>query len=93
VSSSDRRGGRLLLSVRVIPRSSANALTSRDGQLVVHVTAPPAEGKANEAVIQTVAKALDLAPSDVLLVRGARGRTKTLSVPAVAEAALRRMVK
>ena len=88
-----RRGERILFDVRVIPRSSANAVESRHGQLVVRVTAPPAEGRANDAVIRTVAKALELAPSDVLLVRGATARTKGLSVPAAAEAALRRVLK
>jgi uncharacterized protein YggU (UPF0235/DUF167 family) len=93
VTSFARRGSRLVFDVRVIPRSSANALLMRDGQLVVRVTAAPAEGKANEAVLRAVARALDVAPSDVLLLRGATTRTKTLSVPASAEAALRRMLK
>jgi uncharacterized protein YggU (UPF0235/DUF167 family) len=44
-------------------------------------------------VLRTIAKALDLAASEVVLVRGATARTKTLSVPARAEAAFRRMVK
>ena len=88
-----RRGERIVFDVHVIPRSSANALESRHGQLVVRVTAPPAEGRANDAVIRTVAKALELAPSEVLLVRGATARTKALSVPAAAEAALRRVLK
>ena len=88
-----RRGERIVFEVRVIPRSSANALVSREGRLVVRVTAPPADGKANDAVVRTVAKALDLAPSDVLLVRGAAARTKALSVPAAAEAAVRRVLK
>lgn len=88
-----RRGARLVFEVRVIPRSSANTVSARDGGLVVRVTAPPAEGKANEAVVRAVARALDLAPSEVLLVRGATARVKTLSVPASAEAALRRVLK
>jgi len=85
--------GRITLRVRVVPRASANGVASRAGVLVVRVTAPPVEGRANEAALRAVAKALGVAPSEVLLVRGATGRTKTLSVPASAAEALARMLK
>jgi len=85
-----RSGARILFSVRVAPRAASSVIGGvRDGVLVVRVTAPPAEGAANEAVIRVLAKALDLPPSEVRLVRGARARTKVLSVPALREEALR----
>ena len=88
-----RNGDRVLVTVRVGPRAASNAVAGeRDGALVVRVTAPPAEGKANSALIRVVAKALGVAPSDVRLVRGASARTKVLSVPAGTEATLRRLV-
>jgi uncharacterized protein (TIGR00251 family) len=81
-----RSGDRILFTVRVAPRAASGVIAGeRDGALVVRVTAPPAEGRANEAVIRIVAKALDLPPSAVRLVRGAKARTKVLSVPAAAE--------
>jgi uncharacterized protein (TIGR00251 family) len=87
-----RSGDRILFSVRVAPRAASSQIGGeRDGALVVRVTAPPAEGAANDAVIRVVAKALDLPPSAVRLVRGARARTKVLSVPAGREEALRRL--
>ena len=58
---------------------------------LVRVTGPPAGGKANDAVIRAVARALGLAPADVELVRGATARTKVLSVPRRAETALLRL--
>jgi len=85
-----RSGDRILLRVRVAPRAASSLIGGeRDGALVVRVTAPPAEGAANEAVIRIVAKALDLPPSAVRLVQGARARTKVLSVPASRQEALR----
>jgi uncharacterized protein (TIGR00251 family) len=81
-----RSGDRILFTVRVAPRAASGVIAGeRDGALVVRVTAPPAEGRANDAVIRIVAKALDLPPSAVRLVRGAKARTKLLSVPAAAE--------
>jgi uncharacterized protein (TIGR00251 family) len=80
-----RSGDRILFTVRVAPRAASGVIAGeRDGALVVRVTAPPAEGRANDAVIRIVAKALDLPPSAVRLVRGAKARTKVLSVPAAA---------
>ena len=87
-----RRGERLIFSVRVTSRASSSSVGGeRDGALLVRVTAAPAEGAANDAVIRSVAKALDIAPSAVRIERGATSRTKVLSVPAATEPALARL--
>jgi uncharacterized protein len=89
-----RDRGRLVFSVRVTPRASANALAGeREGVLLVRVTAAPAEGAANRAVVALLAKALDLAPSTVRIEAGAGTRTKRVSVPAEAETRLALVVK
>ena len=81
-----RSGDRILFTVRVAPRAAAGLIAGeRDGALVIRVTAPPAEGRANDAVVRILAKALDLPTSEVRLVRGAKARTKMLSVPAGVE--------
>jgi len=48
--------------------------------LKVHVTAPAAEGKANEAVLAAVSVALRVSRRSVRIVSGATGRTKVLEV-------------
>jgi uncharacterized protein len=79
------RGG-LLLAVRVTPKSSRDEVTglhtAADGSvsLAVKVTAPPDKGKANKAVIETVAKAAGLPKSAFSLVSGDTERNKTLLV-------------
>lgn len=89
-----RAGDRLTFSVRVTARAAANAVAGeRDGVLLVRVTAPPAEGRANEAVVAVLARALDLAPSEVRIERGGSSRTKLVSLPAAAEPRLGRLVK
>ena len=89
-----RDGERLVFTIRVTPRASANAVAGeRDGVLLVRVTAPPIEGKANDAVVALLAKALGTPRGALLVVRGASGRTKRVSVPRAAEASLRRLTK
>ena len=89
-----RAGDRVSFSVRVTPRAAANAVAGeRDGVLLVRVTAPPVEGRANEAVVAVLARALDLPPSGVRIERGGSSRTKLVSLPAAAEARLGRLVK
>lgn len=94
------RGG-FLLAVRVTPRSARDAVagfhTDSAGQvsLSVKVTAPPDKGKANKAVIETLAKAAGLPKSAFRLVAGETDRNKTLLVtgnPAGLEAMLARCV-
>jgi uncharacterized protein YggU (UPF0235/DUF167 family) len=61
----------------------------RDGAVVIRVTAPPVDGKANAALCRLVAKKAGVAPSDVTVLRGHTGRDKTLRVDGVDIAALR----
>jgi uncharacterized protein (TIGR00251 family) len=89
-----RDGDRLIFSIRVTPRASANTIAGeRDGALLVRVTAPPIEGKANDAVVALLAKALKVPRGEVRVERGAAARIKRVSVPSEAEAALRRLTK
>ncbi len=89
-----RAGDRIVFTIRVTPRAARESVGGeREGALVVRVTAPPAEGAANAAIARVLARALDVAPSDVRIEHGAASRTKTVSVPAAAEPRLVRVVK
>ncbi len=48
--------------------------------LQVRVTAQPDKGKANKAVIQTLASGLGLAKSDICILSGAASRHKTVRI-------------
>lgn len=71
------------LFVRVTPRAARDAVDSFDaeGVLKVRVTAPPADGAANAAVVRVLAKALGIPSRDVVLVSGATSRQKVFEVP------------
>jgi uncharacterized protein (TIGR00251 family) len=89
-----RDGERVSFTIRVTPRASADAVGGeRDGALLVRVSAPPIDGKANDAVVKLLAKALNLPLGAVRLERGAAARTKRVSVPLAAKAAVRRLAK
>lgn len=68
------------IEVRVTPGASADAITlaASGGPLAVRTTAPPEDGKANDAVLRLLAKALDRPVSSLELVRGATSRTKLI---------------
>ena len=68
------------VSVRVIPRSSKNAVQWERGTLRVQLTAPPADGAANEALIALLAERLGLPKRNVSIVRGAASRQKTVEI-------------
>jgi uncharacterized protein len=70
-----------LVQVRVQPKARRNEIVEQaDGVFRVRVTAAPAEGAANRAVIALLAEALGVAPSRVALVRGATSRDKLFRV-------------
>ncbi len=78
------------LDVRVQPRARRDEVAGeRAGRVVIRVTAPPADGRANAAVCRVVAEAVGVPPSAVAVVRGRTSRDKTLEVTGVDAAALR----
>jgi len=80
------------VGVRLIPRAARAGLAgTRDGRLLVRVTAPPVEGAANEALVAVLAEACGVPPSAVRLEAGRRSREKRVSLPAAAAERLRAM--
>ena len=67
--------------MRVTPRASRDRLVFDRGRLRAWVTAPPLEGRANDAVRALVATALGVREWDVQIIAGERGREKVLLVP------------
>lgn len=73
------RADGVAIEVRVTPKASRDSIgPERDGRLVIKVTAPPEDGKANAAVCKLVAKRLGLAKSLVAVDTGETSRSKRL---------------
>lgn len=77
-------GADLLLSVRVVPRASADAIVPESDCLKVRLTAPPVEGQANAHLCKVLAKAFDVPKSRVSVERGATSRVKQVRITAPA---------
>jgi uncharacterized protein YggU (UPF0235/DUF167 family) len=66
--------------VRVTPGASREAVTVEGDMVHLRVTAPPADGAANEAVLRLLAAALGRPPRDLTLQRGAAARIKLIGI-------------
>ena len=80
-----------MITVRVTPRASRDEVVGwrEDGVLLVRLTAPPVDGRANKALCRLIAARAGVAPSSVSVVRGERSRDKVVAVEGMSAAALR----
>jgi uncharacterized protein (TIGR00251 family) len=79
------------IPVRLQPRAGADEVVGeRDGVFVVRVTAPPLQGRANEALCRLIAKRARVGVRSVSIVRGAGSREKVVRVDGLSAAELRR---
>ena len=70
--------------VKVHPRARQNAITGVLGDaLKLALTAPPIEGRANEACIEFIAKFLNVPRSSVTIAAGESSRQKLIRVAGV----------
>ena len=71
----------ITFAVRVHPRAKKNAITGEVGDaLKLALTAPPVDGRANEACIEFFAKLLNLPRSSVTIAAGLNSRNKVIRV-------------
>jgi uncharacterized protein (TIGR00251 family) len=76
--------------VHVQPKSSHEGIVGEaDGILKLRVTAPPVEGRANEACLRLLAGALDLPISRLRIVSGQHARFKGIRVAATSAQTIR----
>ena len=70
------------LAVRITPRASKNEISEilNDGTVKIRLTAPPVEGKANEALISFLAEVIGVPKSKIEIVAGKTGRDKLVSI-------------
>ena len=78
-------------AVKVQPRARRNAVVGELGDaLKVALTAPPVDGKANEACVEFFAEALRVSRSSGAIVSGQSSRNKVIRVSGITAAELRK---
>jgi uncharacterized protein (TIGR00251 family) len=80
-------------AVKVHPRARKNAITGELGDaLKLALTAPPIDGRANEACIEFFAKLLKVPRSSVTIASGQTGRNKVIRVAGMSARELRKRI-
>jgi uncharacterized protein (TIGR00251 family) len=78
------------IAVRLQARARRDELVGiRDGVLLARVSAPPIDGRANEALCRLIASRIGVAASRVTMVHGQRSRDKLVRVEGLEASALR----
>lgn len=78
------RNGAVVFPVRVQPRASKDEIAGEiGGTLKVRLRAPAVEGRANEALIEFLARLLKTPKSAVRILSGDRSRTKRIEIGGV----------
>ena len=80
-------------AVKVHPRARQNAITGQLGDAIkLSLTAPPIEGRANEACIEFLANLLKLPRSSVTIASGHSSRRKVIRVVGLAAEEVRERI-
>lgn len=70
-----------IFAVKIHPRARKDAITGEIGDaLKISLTAPPVEGRANQALVKFLAELLNVTRSSVKIVAGQNSRSKVISV-------------
>lgn len=79
------------IRIRLTPRGGRDAVVGWEGDVLrVRVAAPPADGRANEALLELLARRLAVPRRDLTLTHGAASRHKTVAVAGLDAATVHR---
>jgi len=68
------------IKIRVQPNAKQNKLVEESGRYKVYLTAPPVEGKANQALIEFLSEHFKVKRSRIKLLKGAKSRDKLVEI-------------
>ncbi len=80
-------------ALRVQPRASRNAIAGVMGDAIkLVITAPPVDGKANQAVIEYLSDLFRVSKSSIVIVSGETGRNKVIAIRGVSAEQVRKVL-
>lgn len=69
------------LTVKVKPNSKRNEISiAEDGSLIISVSSPPREGRANEKVIELLAEYFKKPKRNISIIAGFKGKIKIVDI-------------
>ena len=84
----------MIVKVRVIPSAGDNEVVSRIGSVLrVKVASPAVDDKANMALSRYLAEFFDVSAKSVNIIRGAKGREKTVEINGRTEEDLKQVME
>ena len=73
--------GGVVLMVKVVPRSSRTSIAGQlDGMVKIKISAPPEKGKANQSLIEFLAKHLGVKKNEIEIVAGSASPVKKVRI-------------
>ena len=83
----------LNILVQIQPKSSRNEIVGiHDGRLKIKIKAPPVDGKANESLIEFLAKTFKISKSNIEILKGHTSKLKTIKLLGVNENTYRSII-
>ncbi len=68
------------LNIKVIPRASKERIIEENGTLKVYVTSPAVDGRANKAVIESLAEYFKSKKRMIRIISGEKSRNKIVEI-------------
>ncbi|MEW6592139.1 MAG: DUF167 domain-containing protein [Candidatus Hadarchaeota archaeon] len=68
------------VKIRVVPNAKKDEVLDKGEFLKVYVTSPPADGRANKAVVEALAEFFAVRRSSVRIIRGEKSREKIIAI-------------
>jgi len=76
--------GGLIFSVKIVPGSSRTSLCGfLDGMVKIKISAPPEKGKANQSLVDFLAKKLGVKRKDVHIISGQTSPVKSVEISGI----------
>ncbi|MFA9408885.1 MAG: DUF167 domain-containing protein [Candidatus Dadabacteria bacterium] len=81
------------IQVQIQPKSSRNQIAGfHDGRLKIKIAAPPVDGKANESLIEFLAKTFKTSKSNIEILKGHTSKLKTIKLSGISENTYRSII-
>ncbi len=85
--------GAVSMTVRLVPRASRSEIVGSEGDMVkIRLSAPPVDGKANEALVKFLAEKLNVPRANVEIVTGQTSRRKVVRIRGVTAGQIEKMI-